>query len=162
MIDAIGIILIGFGIMMLGVGLALKYYQNQNKTIEKIEELGENELGKIVKDPNYESKIVVTNLAHIVNRKTVEDLGIITGSIAPSRFIVRDIMAGLRNMLGREMKEYTEMMETGREVALKRLTDKARELHADAVVNVRFAGSSASQGSSEIMAYGTAVKLDDN
>ena len=121
----------------------------------------EKKLGKIVIDPNYE-RIIVTNLSQVVNRKIVEDLGIITGSIAPSRFIVRDIMAGIRNMLGREMKEYTEMMETGREVALKRLTAKANKINADAVVNVRFAGSSASQGSSEIMAYGTAVKLDDN
>ena len=108
-----------------------------------------------------EKKIVVTNLSQVVNRTIVEDLGIITGSIAPSRFIVRDITAGIRNLLGKEMKEYTEMMETGRKVALERLKDSAKLLDADAVVNVRFSGSSASQGSSEIMAYGTAVKLED-
>lgn len=104
--------------------------------------------------------MIITNRSEIPNRKIIEDLGIVTGSIAPSRFIVRDMMAGIRNLLGKEMKEYSEMMEKGRAVALERLEKSAEKLNAHAVVNIRFAGSSASQGSSEVMAYGTAVKLE--
>jgi len=104
--------------------------------------------------------MIITNRSDVIGRKMIEDLGIVSGSIAPSRFIVRDIMASIRNMLGKEMKEYTEMMNSGREKALERLEESAKKLKADAVVNVRFAGSSASQGSTEIMAYGTAVRLE--
>lgn len=106
------------------------------------------------------NKLIITNRSDVIGKTITEDLGIVSGSIAPSRFIIRDITAGIRNMLGREMKEYSEMMETARDTAMARLKDKAEELKADAVVNVRFAGSSASQGSSEVMAYGTAVKLE--
>jgi uncharacterized protein YbjQ (UPF0145 family) len=104
--------------------------------------------------------MIVTNLSQVVNRKIVEDLGIVSGAIAPSRFIVRDILAGIRNMLGREMKEYTEMMNQGRDKAIERMSEQAKKMGADAIVNVRIGGSSASQGSSEILAYGTAVKLE--
>jgi len=103
--------------------------------------------------------MIITNRSEVPNKKIIEDLGIVTGSIAPSRFIIRDMMAGIRNLLGKEMKEYSEMMENGRQIALERLEKSAEKLNADAVVNIRFAGSSASQGSSEVMAYGTAVKL---
>jgi len=106
------------------------------------------------------NKIIITNRSDVIGRTMIEDLGIVSGSIAPSRFIVRDIMASIRNILGKEMKEYSEMMETARVVALERLEKHALKLNADAVVNIRFAGSSASQGSSEVMAYGTAVKLE--
>jgi uncharacterized protein YbjQ (UPF0145 family) len=104
--------------------------------------------------------MIVTNLSQVVKRKIVEDLGIVSGAIAPSRFIVRDILAGIRNMLGREMKEYTEMMNQGRDKAIERMSEQAKKMGADAIVNVRIGGSSASQGSSEILAYGTAVKLE--
>jgi len=105
-------------------------------------------------------EIYLSNRSEIANRKIVADLGIISGSIAPSRFIVRDIIAHIRNLLGREVKEYTEMLDTARKTALNRLQESAKELGADAVVNVRFMGSSASQNSTEILCYGTAVKLD--
>lgn len=115
------------------------------------------ELPKIVKD---KKKIIVTNLSQVVNRTIVEDLGIVSGAIAPSRFIVKDITASIRNLLGKEMKEYTEMMNYGRDKAIERMSEIAKEMGADAVVNVRIGGSSASQGSTEILAYGTAVKLE--
>jgi uncharacterized protein YbjQ (UPF0145 family) len=105
-------------------------------------------------------KIIVTNLSQVVNRTIVEDLGIVSGAIAPSKFILKDIMAGIRNLLGREMKEYTEMMNEGRDKAIERMVEQAKTLNADAVVNVRIGGSSASQGSSELLAYGTAVNLE--
>lgn len=107
-----------------------------------------------------EKKVIVTNLSQVANAKIIEDLGIVSGAIAPSRFIVRDILASIRNLLGREMKEYTEMMNDGRDKALERMTEQAKKLGADAVVNVRIGGSSASQGSSEILTYGTAVILE--
>jgi len=63
-------------------------------------------------------------------------------------------------MIGREMKEYTEMMDSAREIAIERMIKNAENIDADAIVNVRFSGSSASAKSSEIMAYGTAVRLE--
>jgi len=117
----------------------------------------DKELPKIIK---VEQKIHVTNLSQVVNRTIIEDLGIVSGAIAPSKFIVKDIIAGIRNLLGKEMKEYTDMMNEGRDKAIERMVEVARKLDADAVVNVRIGGSSASQGSSELLAYGTAVKLE--
>jgi len=104
--------------------------------------------------------LIVTNRSDVAGRKISQDLGIVSGSIAPSRFIVRDIMATIRNMIGREMKEYTEMMDSAREIAIERMIKNAENIDADAIVNVRFSGSSASAKSSEIMAYGTAVRLE--
>lgn len=104
--------------------------------------------------------MIVTNRSDVAGRKISQDLGIVSGSIAPSRFIVRDIMATIRNMIGREMKEYTEMMDSAREIAIERMIKNAENIDADAIVNVRFSGSSASAKSSEIMAYGTAVRLE--
>ena len=104
--------------------------------------------------------MIVTNRSDVAGRKISQDLGIVSGSITPSRFIVRDIMATIRNMIGREMKEYTEMMDSAREIAIERMIKNAENIDADAIVNVRFSGSSASAKSSEIMAYGTAVRLE--
>ena len=71
------------------------------------------------------------------------------------------IVAGFRQIVGGEIKEYTEMFSEAREIALKRMVDKAKEMNADAVINVRFMTSMVMNGAAEIMAYGTAVKIKD-
>lgn len=105
-------------------------------------------------------EIFVTNRGSIENAKILEEFGIVSGSVAPSRFITKDIMASIRNIFGREMKEYTKMINDARDMATKRMVDQARELDANAVVNVRYMGTGISAGSAEMMAYGTAVRFE--
>ena len=103
-------------------------------------------------------KIFVTNRGSIENGKILEEFGIVAGSVAPSRFITKDIMASIRNFFGREMKEYTTMIDDARRIATDRMVEKARKFGANAVVNVRYMGTGVSVGSAEMMAYGTAVR----
>lgn len=101
----------------------------------------------------------------IVSTETVsgkiikETLGIARGSTVRARNLGRDIFAGLKNLVGGEISEYTKLLADAREEALIRMTKDAKRLGADAVVNLRFTTSMVMQGCSEIMAYGTAVKL---
>jgi len=106
-----------------------------------------------------EEKIFVTNRGSMEAKgKIIEEFGIVSGSVAPSRFFTKDIMASIRNIFGREMKEYTRMINIAREVATERMVEEAKKLNANAVVNVRFMGTGVSAGSAEMMAYGTAVR----
>ncbi len=86
-------------------------------------------------------------------------LGTVTGSVVQSKHIGRDIMAGLKTLVGGEIRGYTEMLEEARKRATDRMREEAKEMGADAVVNVRFTTSQVMQGMSEILAYGTAVRL---
>lgn len=103
-------------------------------------------------------KIFVTNRGSIEHGKILDEFGIVSGSVAPSRFITKDILASIRNVFGREMKEYTSMINDAREVATNRMMEHAMKLDANAVVNVRYMGTGISAGSAEMMAYGTAVR----
>ncbi len=106
-----------------------------------------------------QKKIFITNRGSIENAVILEEFGIVSGAVAPSRFITKDIMASIRNIFGREMKEYTKMIVDARDVATKRMIDNARKHDANAVVNVRYMGTGVSAGSAEMMAYGTAVRF---
>ncbi|NOH71900.1 heavy metal-binding domain-containing protein [Vibrio pectenicida] len=86
-------------------------------------------------------------------------LGIVNGSIVQSKHVGRDIMAGLKGIVGGELKGYTEMLTEAREIAIERLIEEASKLNADAVVGVRFTTSSITDGASELLVFGTAVKL---
>lgn len=86
-------------------------------------------------------------------------LGIVTGNVVQSKHVGRDFMAGLKGIVGGELRGYTEMMSEARAEAMKRLTAEASRLGADAVVGIRFTTSSIQPGSCELLAYGTAVKL---
>ena len=101
----------------------------------------------------------ITNLDFVVGYEVVEDLGLVRANVVRAKHIGKDIVAGLKNIVGGELKEYTEMMSESREIAISRMTKKAEELGADAVINVRFMTSAIMGGASEIMAFGTAVKL---
>ena len=103
--------------------------------------------------------MIITNTEFVTGKEIKEMLGLVKGNTVQAKSIGKDFKAGLRNIAGGEIKEYTEMLAESREVALKRMKDKAEKLDADAIINVRFMTSSIMGGAAEILAYGTAVKL---
>jgi len=103
--------------------------------------------------------MIVTTTPSIPKREIEEILGLVTGNIVQSKHVGRDIMASLKSIVGGELKGYTEMLTEARAIAVERLTSDAKALNADAVVNIRFSICSVVDGSSEIMASGTAVRL---
>lgn len=103
--------------------------------------------------------MIITNTEFVTGREIKEMLGLVKGNTVQAKSIGKDFKAGLRNIAGGEIKEYTEMLAESREVALKRMKDKAEKLDADAIINVRFMTSSIMGGAAEMLAYGTAVKL---
>lgn len=104
--------------------------------------------------------IVVTD-NRIVGKRIVRTLGLVRGNTIRARHVGRDLMAVLRNLVGGEISEYTKMMAESREQALDRMVDEAQELGANAVIMTRFATSELMQGASELLAYGTAVVVED-
>jgi len=102
-------------------------------------------------------KVLISNRGELAGYVILADLGIVSASISPSRFFTKDILAGIRQWFGKEMKEYTQMIEKARETVLERVIVIAEEKGANAIVNVRFMGSSVSAMSAEMMVYGTAV-----
>lgn len=93
-----------------------------------------------------------------ISGKEVETLGIVKGNVVQCKNVGRDFMAGIKTLVGGELKEYTEMLNQARQIAIKRMVDEAEALDADAVINIRYASSSIMQGAAEVIAYGTAVK----
>jgi uncharacterized protein YbjQ (UPF0145 family) len=104
-------------------------------------------------------KMIITTTDHIPGQEITEVLDIARGSTVRARNIGRDIFAGLKSIVGGEIEEYTKLMAQAREQAIKRMVADAEVLGADAVINVRFTTAQVMQGASEILAYGTAVKL---
>ncbi len=105
--------------------------------------------------------MIIVNTEQIPGKKIVEVYGVVSGSTVRAKHIGKDILASLKNIVGGELKGYTELLEEARETALNRMIEKAQKMGANAIVNVRFATSSITQGASEIYVYGTAVKVED-
>ncbi len=103
--------------------------------------------------------MIIVSTETIPGREIAETLGLARGSTVRARNIGRDIFAGLKNIVGGEISEYTSLMADAREQALERLEIDGKRMGADAIVNVRFMTSAIMAGASEILAYGTAVKL---
>ncbi|PCJ97215.1 MAG: hypothetical protein COA50_06135 [Flavobacteriaceae bacterium] len=103
--------------------------------------------------------MIYVTTEQIVGKEITTSLGTARGSTVRARNIGRDIFAGLKNIVGGEISEYTQLLAESREQAIKRMLDDAQRLGADAVVNVRFNTSQVMQGAAEMLAYGTAVKL---
>ena len=103
--------------------------------------------------------MIVSNTESVPGREVVEILGLVNGNIVQARNIGRDIQAGLRSVVGGKVGVYSEMLAEARAEATRLMVTEAEGLNADAVVNVRYTTSAISQGMSEILAYGTAVKL---
>jgi uncharacterized protein YbjQ (UPF0145 family) len=103
--------------------------------------------------------MIIVNTDFIPGREVKEALGIARGSTIRAKHLGKDLMAGLRTLFGGEIKEYTEMLLESRAEAVKRMTAQAKDLGADAIINVRFVTSQVMAGAAELLAYGTAVKL---
>lgn len=103
--------------------------------------------------------MIIITTEEIPGKKISESLGIARGSTVRARHLGRDIFAGLKNLVGGEISEYTKLLADAREESLNRMVLDADRMGADAIVNVRFTTSTVMQGCSEILAYGTAVKL---
>ncbi len=86
-------------------------------------------------------------------------LGLVRGNSVKAKFFVKDIMAGLRNIVGGEVNEYTELMKEAREAAMSRMINDATRLNADAIVAIRFSTSQIMESAAELFVYGTAVRL---
>ena len=97
----------------------------------------------------------------VEGRKVEEVLGLVRGNTIRARHIGRDLMAGLRNIVGGEIKEYTRMLTQARDEALSRMVKEAEALGANAVLGVRFTTSQTMSGAAEILAYGTAMRLKE-
>ena len=104
--------------------------------------------------------MLITTTETIPDKKITEILGVCRGSTVRARNVGRDIFAGLKNIIGGEISEYTKLQAQSREQAIERMIKDAEKLGANAIVNVRFATSMVMQGASEILAYGTAVKIE--
>ena len=91
--------------------------------------------------------------------KEIEALGLVKGTVVQTKNIGRDFMAGMKTLVGGEIKGYTEMLIEARQIATKRMVDEAEALGADAIVGVKFGSSTIMGGAAEILAYGTAVKF---
>ena len=89
----------------------------------------------------------------------IEALGMVKGPIVQTKNIGRDFMAGMKTLVGGEIVGYTEMLNEARQIAVKRMVDEAKELGADAVIDVKYGSSQVMQGAAEVIAYGTAVKI---
>jgi uncharacterized protein YbjQ (UPF0145 family) len=103
--------------------------------------------------------MIVTTIMDVPGKQVEKTLGIVTGNTIRAKHIGKDIVAGLRNIVGGEIKEYTEMLSDARREAIRRMEENAKKLGADAVIGVRMTTATVSSMSAEILAYGTAVKL---
>ena len=103
--------------------------------------------------------MLLSNLEIVPGHRIVKHLGLVQGSTVRSKHLGKDIMAGLKNIVGGELKGYTELLQEARQEATERMIRQAQAAGANAVLNVRFSTSSITQGAAEMLAYGTAVVL---
>jgi uncharacterized protein YbjQ (UPF0145 family) len=104
--------------------------------------------------------MLISTTEQIEGKKIVKHLGLVKGNTIRARHIGRDIMAGLRNIVGGEISDYTKMMAESREQSIDRMIEDAQSLGANAIIGMKFATSMVMQSASEILAYGTAVVVE--
>lgn len=104
--------------------------------------------------------MLLSNLEILPGQTIVRHLGLVQGSTVRSKHAGRDLMAGLKNIVGGELKGYTELLVESRDEAIARMVAQAQAVGANAVVNVRFSTSNITSGAAEVMAYGTAVVVE--
>jgi uncharacterized protein YbjQ (UPF0145 family) len=105
--------------------------------------------------------MIITTTGEVPGKRVVRTLGLVSGNIVRSRNIGRDVLAGLKNIVGGEIKEYTELMAMSRRDALKRMIAEAEQMGANAIIEVRFVTAQVATAAAEIMVYGTAVIVED-
>ncbi len=106
------------------------------------------------------NEFLVSNTETIPGKTIVEFYGVVTGSTVRAKNIGKDILAGFKNMVGGELKNYTELLQEARQEAISRMLSQAKGMGANGVINVRFSTSSIAQGAAELFAYGTAVRVE--
>ena len=104
--------------------------------------------------------MLITNTENIPGKNITRCYGVVSGSTVRAKHAGRDIMAGLKNIFGGELKGYTELLSESRDQAIERMKSQAREMGGNAIVNVRFSTSSVAAGAAEIYVYGTAVSVE--
>jgi uncharacterized protein YbjQ (UPF0145 family) len=104
--------------------------------------------------------VILSNTEIVPGKQITAFFGVVSGSTVRAKHIGKDIMAGFKNIVGGELKAYTELISEAREDAIARMVQEAESLGANAVVNVRFSTSSVAQGAAELFAYGTAVTVE--
>ena len=116
--------------------------------------------GVSVANPVFDQTLLLSNLEIVPGRRVQTHLGVVQGSTVRAKHAGRDILAGLKNIVGGELKAYTELMQEAREEATGRMIAQAKSIGANAVLNVRYSTTSITMGAAEILAYGTAVILE--
>ncbi len=106
------------------------------------------------------NEFLVSNTESIPGKTVVEFYGLVTGSTVRAKNVGKDILAGFKNMIGGELKNYTELLQEARQEAIRRMIKQAKGMGANGVINVRFSTSSIAQGAAELFAYGTAVRVE--
>ncbi len=104
--------------------------------------------------------VILTNVETVPGATIVEHFGLVSGSTIRAKHVGRDIMASLKNLVGGELKGYTQLLQESRQEATDRMISQARQLGANAIVNIRYSTSSVAQGAAELYAYGTAVRVE--
>jgi uncharacterized protein YbjQ (UPF0145 family) len=103
--------------------------------------------------------MIMTNIENVPGKTIVEHFGLVSGSTIRAKHVGRDLMASLKNLVGGEIKSYTKLLQESRQQAVERMMEQARQLGANAIINIRFSTSSVTQGAAELYAYGTAVRV---
>ena len=104
--------------------------------------------------------MMVSNLEIVPGRRVVKHLGLVQGSTVRAKHVGKDLLASLKNIVGGELKSYTDLLLEARKEATERMVEQAEAAGANAVLNVRFSTSSITQGAAELLAYGTAVVIE--
>ncbi len=105
-------------------------------------------------------EILITNIESVPGAEIIEHFGLVSGSTIRAKHAGKDILASLKNIIGGELTSYTQLLNESRQEAIKRMKSQARQLGANAIINVRFSTSSIAQGAAELYAYGTAVRIN--
>jgi uncharacterized protein YbjQ (UPF0145 family) len=114
----------------------------------------------IMKSIKRRHSMILTNIEMVPGKTIVEHYGLVQGSTIRAKHVGRDFMAGLKNIVGGELKGYTQLLKESRKEATERMIAEAQQLGANAIINIRYATSSVTQGAAELFAYGTAVRVE--
>ena len=104
--------------------------------------------------------MILTNIDSVPGKSIIEHFGVVMGSTVRAKHVGKDIMASFKNLIGGELKAYTDLLNESRKQAIDRMKIQAEQLGANAIINIRFATSSIAQGASELYVYGTAVRVE--
>lgn len=106
--------------------------------------------------------MILTNIDYVPGYEVIKSLDLVKGSTIRAKHLGKDLLAVFRQIVGGELKEYSQMLDESRQISTSKMVAEAERLGADAVINVRFTTSNVMQGAAEILVFGTAVKLKKN